>query len=405
MSENEATTRVTFGRARWWALAVGVIALAIGGIVGANDLRFLLRAYLTAWLFVWGTALGGLALVMVHHLTGGAWGVFVRRILEAEMRTLPLVALMFLPIGLGSNYVYPWTAQSPANEEPNRFYATYFGRDFVVARWVGYFVIWIIFASLLSWWSRPYEKSPKIWAAAYSQNISGPGLVIYGITLHFAAIDWMMSLETSFTSTIFGPIVAASQLLSALALALVVLGWIANDGSMAALSPKVLNDLGNLLLTLVVVWSYLVWCQAMLIWMADLPHDNVWWLARWRGGWRWVSVGLAVLQFAVPFFLLLFRAVKQNARRLASVAVLVLVMQFVFAVYQNGPVFDRDRPSAHWMELVLTLGLGGIWLAAFLWLLDRRPLVLVHDRNWTHALYLRQLDEEEAVREEALVHA
>jgi hypothetical protein len=228
--------------------------------------------------------------------------------------------------------------------------------------------------------------------------------VLYGISLHFAAIDWMMSLEPSFTSTIFGPIVAASQLLSALALAIIVLACLTGDGSLTALSPKVLNDLGNLLLTLVVVWSYLVWCQAMLIWMVDLPRDNVWWLARWDSPWRWASVVLAIFEFAVPFSLLLFRAVKQNIRRLAAVAVLVLLMQVFFVAYQLGPSLGAQRVSSHWMEFVMPLGLGGIWLAGSLWLLSRRPLAPIYDRNWPHALYLRDLDEEEAAREEALAH-
>jgi len=404
MTDTDIKSRDTLTRGRWWALAVGVIGLALCGIAGASDRTTLLRAYLAGWLFVWGMALGSLALVMVHHLTGGAWGIFVRRILEAQMRTLPLVALLFIPIALGAHYLYPWAEQSESAQGLNRFYGNYFARDFVVARWIAYFVLWALVAWLLSWWSRRQDRSPDVWPAGYSQSLSGPGLVLYGISLHFAAIDWMMSLQSSFTSTIFGPIVAASQLLSALALTIIILACLVGDSSLPALSSKVLNDLGNLLLTLVVVWSYLVWCQAMLIWMADLPRDNIWWLARWNGPWRWTSIMLAVFQFAVPFFLLLLRAVKQNIRRLAAVAGLVLLMQVLFVVYQIGPALGGQRLAAHWMEFVMPLALGGIWLAFFLWLLSRRPLVLLHDRNWPHALHLRDLDEEEATREEALAH-
>src|SRR5262249_34573088 len=151
--------------------------------------------------------------------------------------------------------------------------------------------------------------------------------------------------------------------LSVLALAIIVLACLADDSSLASLSPKVLNDLGNLLLTLVVVWSYLVWCQALLIWMADLPRDNVWWLARSSGPWRWASVVLAIFQFAVPFFLLLFRAVKQNVRSLAAVAALVLLMQILFIVYQIGPALGSQRLIALCLQFLMPLGLGGIWIA------------------------------------------
>src|SRR5205823_1134907 len=155
---------------------------------------------------------------------------------------------------------------------------------------------------------------------------------------HFAAIDWVMSIHPSFTSTIFGPIVVAGQLLSAFAPAVIVLCRASRSAELVELlSPKLLLDVGNLLLTLVIVWAYLVWCQFMLIWIADLPRDNIWWLARGSGGWRSAACLIVILHFAVPFFLLLVRVVKQDTRSLGLVAALVLLAELVFVDFQVTP--------------------------------------------------------------------
>jgi hypothetical protein len=323
------------------------------------------------------------------------------------MKTLPLVALLFIPLALGLNDVFPWANESLSTRtHTNRAYDLYFQRDWFFARCLVYFVLWIALAWLLARWSRKDDETGSVAWAQKCQSLSGPGLVIYGITLHFASIDWIMSVQPAFTSTISGPIVAAGQMLSAFALALLLFARMANRAELAAvLSPKLLSDLGGLLFTLVVVWAYLVWFQFMLIWMADLPRDNVWCLARARGGWKVVTWIIVLLQFVVPFFLLLFRAVKQNVRALASVAALLLVMQLVFSDYQIIPAFPAAGRVQHALVCVLALGLGSVWLTASVWLLGQRPLVPLHDRNLREAARLRHLDEEEASREKAIVHA
>lgn len=405
MNATAATTRITTARWQWPALVAGLAALAVGAIAAIWQPTAFFRSYLIGWTFVLGLSLGGMALVMIHHLTGGVWGLALRRILEAQMRTLPLMALLFVPIGLVSHRLYPRVHASAANAgDTQRFYEVYSQREFVWGRCVAYFVLWILLAWRLAVWSRAQDATTSAIPSWKAQRLSGPGLVIYGITLHFAAIDWLMSIQ-GVTSTIFGPIVACSQLLSAFALAALVFTALAGHSDFqAALSRKVLVDIGSLLFTLVVVWAYLVWCQFMLIWIGDLPRDNPWWLARSRGGWQWVTAAIALFGFVVPFFLLLFRAVKQNLSGLGRTAGLLLAMQLVFADYQIMPAFHPARLMVHWLDLVVPLGLGGVWLAAFLWLLGRQPLAPRCDRNWQHAIQLRRLDEEESAREEAVAH-
>jgi hypothetical protein len=275
---------------------------------------------------------------------------------------------------------------------------------FLWGRAGGYFVLWIGFAWLLSHWSRAEDRVGAR-AAWKCQALSGPGLVLYGITLHFAAIDWMMSLEAPFTSTIYAPIVAAGQLLSALALAIVVFTCVRNRSEYAAaLSGKVLNDLGNLLLTLVLTTTYLVWCQAMLIWMADLRRDNSWWLARTSPRWQVFITVLFVLGFVTPLLALVLRAVKKNSRWLCGVALLLLVVQYALVAYQVVPGTPLASRSTVWLAPLLLIGLGGLWLAAFLWLLASRPLTPLADRNWDHARHLLHIEQEELAREEALAH-
>ncbi len=393
MTETDETNRPAIRRWTWPALGIGAVLLATSALLWRQSLDHFWRAYLVAWLFLWGIAMGSVALVMVHHLTGGAWGILVRRTLEAQMRTMPLVALLFVPLALSAEHVFPWAPNgSETMPAADSFQARYFRGSFVWGRAIGYLLLWLIIAWLLSRWSSE-EDDAGARSAWKCHNLSGPGLVIYGITLHFASIDWMMSIETPFSSTIYGPIVAAAQLLSALALALVSLSCMARRNEFAAaVSGKVLNDLGNLLLTLVLAGAYLVWCQAMLIWMADLRHDNTWWLARATAGWSWLSAAIAFLGLVVPFFILLFRKIKQDPRLLGMTAALVLIVQFGFVVYQIIPATTAEGPIAAVLFLLLSIGLMAIWLAVFLWLLSSRPLVPSRDRSWDHARHLQHLE-------------
>ena len=394
------------GRGVWPVAGVGVAALAAGVIVGRYWPAEFFHAYLVVWLFLWNLALGSLALVMIHHLTGGAWGLVVRRPLEAQMTTLPLVALLFIPIALGSQLIFPWSRSQAGTTNPDGTLQTiYFRPEFVWGRAIVCFAIWTALGWLLSAWSRQEDRRGGALPAFKSHSLSGPGLVLYGVTLHFVSIDWMMSLAPSFNSTIFGPIVAACQLVSAFALALIVFAW-ASDRAVyqELISTKLLLDLGNLLFTLVVVWAYLVWCQFMLIWIGDLPHDNIWWLARSRGAWLWIAGVIVLFHLVVPFFLLLFRAVKQRRHWLGSIAALVLAMQFVFVNYQVWPESAMQPAAGLSIELLLAIGLGGLWLASFLWLIDERPLVPLHDRNLPHAQKLWSHDQAEAARQEAIAH-
>jgi hypothetical protein len=398
--------REAIDRWQWYSLLVGLAAAAVSAISAIFAPAEFFRAYLPPYFFFQGLALGSLALVMIYHLTGGAWGLLVRRIVEAQMKTLPLMVLLFLPIALGLGYVYPWAnAGTAAAEAHKTVREIYLDPRFFYWRAVGYFAVWLVLTHLLSRWSRRQDEEGEVRIAWKCYKLSGPGLVVFGVLLHFAAVDWIMSLDPKFTSTIFGPLVFSGQALASLAVAVFVFGQVMDRAEIARLdSTGARNDLGSLLFTLLVLWGYMVWFQFMLVWIADMPKGAGWYVARSAGGWSWMAWFLLVFHFAVPFLLLLMRAVKRTPVLLSGVALLIAATQLVFLYYQIMPAFGAGGIGQLWMDLVTPVAIGGIWSANFLWLLKRMPLVPVYDRNERQAIHLRRIDEAEAAREEALAH-
>jgi hypothetical protein len=406
-------------------LGIGVLALAACAVGAYFDPPQFFRAYLTAYLFFLGIAHGCLAILMLYHLTGGAWGFLIRRILEAGMGTMPLLAILFAPLAWGIGHIYPWAnPELAASIKDIRDKQLYLNAGFFWVRAVIYFVLWVGLAWLLSSWSREQDRTGDPGATAKMVGLSAPGLIIYGVTITFASVDWVMSLQPGFRSTIFGPWFATGEILAGMACTLIVLGWILGprreldplspheeavrtpDTPLADLvSVEALNDLGNLLFTFLIIWAYMTFFQFMLTWIADLPYDVSWYTPRGQGGWQYVAWAVFVLQFSVPFFLLLMRPIKRNPRTLGATAALILGMHLVFTYYQLMPSFVQATTLAqHWMDFLTPLGLGGLWVPYFLWQLTRAPLLPAHDANREGAIHLRYLDEEQAVREAELRH-
>ena len=323
------------------------------------------------------------------------------------MKTLPLMALLFVPIGFGLRYIYRWAILPPlAANAHHTLQERYLQPDMFCWRAAGYFLVWLVLAFLLSRWSRKQDESNDARIAWKCYKLSGIGSLAFGIILHFAAVDWMMSLQTKFTSTIFGPLVFCGQLLSAYAACVVVFCLLAKRPDYErTVSTKAINDLGSLLFTFLILWAYMVWFEFMLVWIADLPHGTIWYLPRLEDGWNWLAIALVLFHFVIPFFLLLLRGVKRNPLLLGSVALLILVTQLIFVYLQIMPAFPATRPLDHWMDVLAPFGIGGIWLACFLWMLMQRPLLPRYDLNYGQAILLRKLDEEESARSETMAHA
>jgi hypothetical protein len=388
-------------RWQWGSLTVGAVALVICAAGGLFLPLAFFRAYLIAYLFFLGLAHGGFVVLMIYHLTGGAWGFLVRRILEAGMRTLPLMLLLFVPIALGAGVLYPWAQPELAKASPSiEQKQVYLNLPFFWLRAALYFVCWLVVAHFLSAWSRKQdraedEEDARLLAEKLAR-LSGPGLAMFGITLTFAVVDWLMSLQPAFRSTIFGPLFASGEMVTGFGATLILLAWLTTRPPLADFaSVDALNDLGSLLFTFLIIWAYMTWFEFMLIWIADLPYDVLWYLPRLVDGWQWVALVLVILHFFVPFFLLLMRGIKRNPRTLAGVAGLILIMHLIYMYYQVVPAFERAGLDEHWLDFVAPVGVGGIWLACFLWNLNRYPVLPRHDVNREAAVHFRELDRHE----------
>lgn len=382
-------------RVRRPALIVGGIAVVAcaAGAFAAPEAFF--RAYLFAFVFFTGLALGALAIVMLHHLTGGAWGVAIRRPLESATRTLPLLAVLFLPIAFGMKYLYPWARPEEVAADPLlQAKQAYLNVPFFLARSAAYFVIWIAVAFLLNRWSLEQDHAGSRALTRRMQLLSAAGLVAYGLTMTFASIDWVMSLEPHWFSTMYGVLYIAGQALNALAFVTAALVLMSAEKPFAGfVKSSHYHDLGKLLLAFVMFWAYVSFAQYLIIWAGNLPEEIPWYLRRLHGGWGWVGIALITLHFALPFLLLIPEAANRNPRMLASVAALVVLMRFVDVFWLVRPVFTQVSASPasshfaiHWLDLAAPLAVGGLWLAVFLWQLEERPLLPVNDPEYQEAV-------------------
>jgi hypothetical protein len=362
-----------WGRLERGALLVG----AVGLIACAAGLLFspahFFRAYLVGYQFWLGVALGCLAVLMLQHLTGGVWGVLLRRLLESGSRTILLLAVLFVPVLVGMGHLFRWTHEDVHQR-------VYLNVPFWIGRAVVYFAVWFAVSWFLNRWSAEQDSSPTPGLPRRLRLLSAPGLVLYGLTVTFASIDWTMSLEPDWYSTIYPVLFATGQVLAGLAFAVAALLLLAAYQPLAGLiGPTQLRDLGNLLLTFVMLWAYMSISQFLLIWSGNLPEENPWYLRRIQDGWQVVAVALAALHFGLPFLLLLSRDVKEDPRTLGLVVGLILAMRFLDVLWWIEPAFG-DGMYFYWLlDVAALVGLGGVWVWWFLRQLRQRPLLPLHE--------------------------
>jgi hypothetical protein len=375
MNESRYSPPASVASAQRTALIVGVVGLVVCGLGYAADHHQFLRSYLMAFVFWAGVGLGSMALAMIAHLSGGAWGVVARRVFEASSRTLPLLAVLFLPIALGLKDLYLWASPEAVAADPIlQHKEPYLNSGFFLARTLLYFVIWTGIAWALSTWSRQQDEGAD--TALRMQRLSGAGLLVYAITVFFMSVDWIMSLDPHWFSTIYGMLFMVGQGLSALAFTIVVLVLLARSEPYAhVIGPNHLQDLGKLTFAFVMLWAYLTFSQFLIVWSANLPEEIPWYLTRMQHGWGWIGLLLIFGHFFLPFFILLNRDIKRNAPQLLTVAVFILVIRFADIFWLIGPPHGEEGVAVHWLDAVTPLGIGGIVVAWFLWQLSQVPLI------------------------------
>jgi len=361
-------------------LLFGAIALALAVVGALLDTEQFFRSYLIGWVFWAGIALGSMAVLMIHHVAGGAWGAVIRRPLESSVRTLPLLAVLFLPIFFGVHQIYEWSHEHVvANDPVLTAKAAYLNVTFFRVRAVIYFAIWIAVGYFLGRWSLDQDRHPESDFGRRLQFLSQGGLLLYGLTVSFAAVDWLMSLEPHWFSTIYGLLVMGGQGLAGFAFAIPVTAALARSPADKVIGPSQFRDLGSFLLAFVMIWGYLALSQLLIVYSGNLPEEITWYLHRSVGGWRVVGWSLVVFHFCVPFVVLLSRQVKRRAPTLAIVAIGLIFMRFVDIYWLIAPSWERHGFALHWLDVVVPIGIGGIWLWYFVRQLASHPVLPIGD--------------------------
>jgi hypothetical protein len=371
-----------------WLIIVGVVALLITLIAAVIEPQQFFQSYLFAYMFWIGLVMGSLAILMIQYVTGGGWGIVLRRVLESATRTLPLMIILFVPLLFGLHRLYIWTHADIVNADPLlQHKQPFLNVSFFIVRAGVYFTCWALFVLLLNRWSSQQDETAEPRLAWWLEHISGPGLFLLGITLSLAMIDWVMSIEPRWYSTIYAVIYLAGDALAGFAFAIGVLILLAKQKPFVdVMRPKIWRDLGNLLLTFVMLWAYCSFSQYLLIWSGNLREEITWYLPRKTGGWGWIATALIIFHFFVPFFMLLSRDVKETRVVLLSVVILILALRFVDLYWLVGPAFSPSHFRISWMDFVAPVGIGGVWLAYFTWQLGRRPLLPLNDPYLEEAL-------------------
>ena len=366
------------------ALLVGAV-FAIASVAGFMvEPRQAMHSYLLAFMTGLGFTLGAMSLLMVWHLAGGEWGVGIRRILEAAMATLPLMAVAFIPIVLSAylRMSYPWTdpEQLKHSEHIAHQAHQYLNPNLFLFRGVLYFIAWGLLAYALQRWSDLQDQPPDRAFGPRLRALSAAGIIVYGWTLTFAVVDWVMSLNPEFTSTIYGLIFMVGQALIALCLAVIVAHKLKELEPMSqVLRSRDFADYGKLMLTFVMLWAYFSFSQWLIIWSGNLPEEIHWFLDRLHGNWGVLGFLLIIGHFAIPFALLLSRSLKQDSRKLAGLAVWLILMRYFDLFWNIEPNFHKANFHYSWLDAVIPIAMVGLWLAYFFRNLKRRPLVALHD--------------------------
>ena len=365
----------------------GFFALLIPFLLGGQKLFF--QAYLFGWVFWTTIALGCLGMTLLHHIIRGAWGLPVLRLFEAGNRTLPLMFVLFLPIlFFGMHDVYHhWTDAAEVARDPIlRQKSLYLNVPFFAFRFVLFFAIWIGLSTALNRLSLQQDETRDERLADRRANLAAPGLVVFFITMTFAFTDWVMSLEPHWFSTIYGIWFTVGAGLSTMALVTwFVMRFADRRPYSEVVTPVLMKDLGNLMLVFTLLWAYTSLSQFLIIWSADLPEEVTYYAKRLSGGWRAVGTTTVLLQFFLPFLLLLSGRTKRTPGYLVLVTILIFTMRLVDVAWIVIPAFDRGGMADLWAFLFALAGVGAFWIATFVYHLSKHSLLPTHDPRLQHA--------------------
>jgi hypothetical protein len=362
-----AAMNTRLGQVQIAAFAVGVLGLGFSAVGVFTQNRQFFFSYLFGWLFWLGLSLGCLVITMIHYLTGGRWGYPTRRFLEAGFLVLPVMFVLFIPVLFGLPKLYPWAQSSEVAMDKilqqRHFYQNTAG---FITRSALILGVFSFMALRLRAWSLQQDATPDAAPTRRARFHSGMGVVLYGLLTTFAYVDWVMSLEKHWSSTIFGVIVMGGQVLLGYAFSAVMLTLFRTEPEIAAVTTKVhFHHLGNLLLTFVLFWTYVSFAQLLIVYSGDLPHEITWYLHRIAGNWRYLVGALALFHFFLPFFLLLFRGIKKHVAALGALAAMLFAVHILETYWLVMPSYHEHGIVVSWLDFTAFIGMGGIWAGCF----------------------------------------
>jgi hypothetical protein len=370
------------------ALFVGVAALAVSVIGLFGNAAHFWQSYLFAFIFWAGLTLGCLGIFFLHNVVGGNWGVAIRRLVEAGLKTLPLIVLLAIPIFFALGTLYKWTdAGYRAEHFAVGHKAAYLNPTWFIIRTLLYFLIWIASGYRILAMANEHDRTGDRALFKRIKARSAPALLVFVVTTTLAFIDWIMSLEPDWYSTIYGWMYTVGQVLLTFSFLVAVLVLLSKrEPFISFLTKQHYHDIGNLMLAFTMLWAYMSFAQFLIIWAENLPDEIPWYVRRFSGGWGYIAWTIAIFHFFVPFFLLLLRFVKKNPTRLRTLAIWIIIMKILDVFWIVEPAFRQRGLEVYWTDLVTLIGVGGVWLAVFIWNLKSRPLLASHDPRDTYSL-------------------
>jgi hypothetical protein len=380
------TLRPQMDRAQRNALIVGVVALAATAVGIFTDPAHIWQSYLFGFVFWAGLALGCLGIFLLHNVAGGNWGVAIRRFIEAGLQTLPLVGLLAIPVLLNVNTIYKWTdAAYRAEHFSVGHKAAYMNVPFFIARTILYFLIWLFIGFRLLKMANEHDRTGDSALFRRIKGRSAPALLIFVVTTTYAFIDWIMSLEPEWYSTIYPWMFTVGEVLMTFAFVIALLVLLSKREPFASfVTTKHYHDLGNLMLAFTMLWAYMSFAQMLIIWAENLPDEIPWYIRRFSGGWGYVAWTISIFHFCIPFFLLLMRFIKKNPNLLRTVAIWIIIIRMLDVFWIIEPAFRQRALEVYWTDIAAVVGVGGIWLAYFIRNLKARPLLASNDPRHTY---------------------
>jgi hypothetical protein len=382
------TTRPRIDRVQKLALICGVLGLILAFAVGFTNWQQFFRSYLVAYVYWMVFAMGCLAVLQLHHMTGGRWGLPIRRILEAGSRTIPAMTVLFVPVLFGMSRLYPWMQPESLGDDPSgSFRRAYLTPHFFIVRAVIYFAIWNLLAGLLNKWSAEQDRTGDLGLKVRMSSLAAPGTVLWAITWSWAMVDWVMTLEPKWYSSIYGMVFMVIACLAAFSFSVVMLRMLNDNGPLRdSYEPAHLNDIGNLMLTFTLLWTYMSFSQFLIIWSGNLKQEIPWYMTRAFGRWGLIAAALLLFHFFVPFFILLQRRVKRRLEKLSALGVWMLAITLVDVYWLIVPSIEKPGPQIHLLDILALVGIGGVWVGTYMAQLKKLPLLPVHDPRFEGVL-------------------